>query len=140
MIAGRSPCNCASSASFAPMCISPATENDAPDHLASFHQGVAFANLWKPQNAADDWLDRAGREQVKRDPHILVSGVAGTRDPDAPHDHEAGVDLDALRANIAQHRHNGVLCGGTKAFAKRAGNDVLKYNVDALLRGPPPHL
>ena len=70
--------------------------------------------------------------------HVLVGGVAGTGDADAPHDDEAGIDLDALRADIAEHDDGRVRRGRTQAFAEGPGDDVLQHHVDALLAGEPP--
>src|SRR5258707_6936705 len=115
-MAARSACRCANCASLVPtcissMCISPPIEHDAPRDGAPFHQGMAFARLREPKDAADERLDGSGREQMQRDVYVLVGCIAGTADADAPRDHEPRVDFDSLCTDISQYDHGRVLCG-----------------------------
>ena len=80
-------------------------EHDAAGDVALLHQRVAFGRLRERQHAADERLHRAGGEEMQRDVHVVERRVAGTGDADAPHDDEAGIDLDRPRADIAEHHH-----------------------------------
>src|SRR5262245_7914399 len=140
MIAGRSRCCLASASQQAPRCISPALQHDAAADRPLLHQRMAFGRLWKRQHAADERLHRLGGEQVQRHAHVLEGRVAGPGDANAPHDYEAGVELDRPRADIAEHHHRRQLRAGAQAFAERPGHHVLQHDVDALLAGAPPHL
>src|SRR5262245_3611489 len=123
-----------------PLCMSPSLEHDAANDRAPFHHGVALRRARELQHRSNERLDRAGGEEMERDLDVLVGGVAGARDADAPDDHEAGIDLDALATDIAEDDHDGVLSGRAQALAERIGDDVLKHNVDALLAGAAPDL
>src|SRR5215831_3618591 len=145
-IALRSGCATASCASLAPictsppLCTSPSLEHDAADDRALLHHGVALGCARERQHGANERLDCAGGEQMERDLDVLVGGIAGARDADAPHDHEAGIDLDALGADIAEDDHDGVLRSRAQALAEGIGNDILQHDVDALPAGAAPDL
>src|SRR6266545_2700809 len=134
----------ASCASFAPictaprLCMSPPREHDAADDRALFHHGVAFGRARERQHGSNERLDCAGGEEMERHPDVLVGGIAGARDADAPHDHEARIDLDARGADVAEDDHDGVLRGRAQALAEGVGDDVLQHNIDALLAGAAP--
>src|SRR6266545_3642218 len=139
-IAVRSGYASASCASLAPICTSPPREHDAANDRALFHHGVAFGRARERQHGSNERLDCAGGEEMERYLDVLVGGIAGARDADAPHDHEAGIDLDALAADVAEDDHDGVLRGRAQALAEGVGDDVLQHNVDALLAGAAPDL
>src|SRR5216683_7064815 len=109
MIAVRSAWSSASSRQMAPICMSPALQHDAPADRAALEQGVTFRSLRERQDAPDARRDRLGGEEMERGVHVLEGRVAGTGDADAPHDHEAGIELDRPRADIAEHHHGGLL-------------------------------
>src|SRR5262245_55359096 len=123
-----------------PLCILPALEHDAADHRALFHHGVAFGRARERQHGSNERLDFAGREEMERYVDVLVGGVAGAGDADTPHDHEAGIDLDTLGADVAEDYDDGVLSGRAQTLAESIGDDVLEHNVDALLAGAAPDL
>src|SRR5262245_52435425 len=122
-IAVRSGCASARRASLAPIGTSPPREHIAADHRALFHQGLACGGARERQHGPNEQLDCAGGEEVERDLEVLVGGVARARDADAPHDHETGIDLDTLGANVAEDDHDGVLGGRTQALAESIGDD-----------------
>src|SRR5262245_63921856 len=126
MIAMRSGWASASSFSLAPMCTSPPGEDDAADDLALLHHGVALGHARERQHGADERPDRAGGEEMQRNLDVLVGRVAGAGDADAPRDHETGVDLDALGADVAEHHDDRVLGDRAHTFTKRVGHDVLE--------------
>src|SRR5262245_9996689 len=120
--------------------MSPSLEHDAADDRALFHHGVAFGRAGERQHGSNERLDCAGGEEMERDLDVFVGSVAGARDADAPHDHEAGIDLDSLAGDVAEDDHHGVLRGRAQALAEGTGDDVLQHNVDALLAGAAPYL
>src|SRR5215813_10791531 len=120
--------------------MSPALEHDTADDHALLHHGVSFGRAGERQHGSNERLDCAGGEEMQRYLDVLVGGVAGARDADAPHDHEAGIDLDAFGADVAEDHHDGVLGGRAQALAEGVGDDVLQHDVDALLAGAAPDL
>src|SRR5262245_58809046 len=121
-----------------PLCMSPSLEHDAANDRAPFHHGVALRRARGLQHPSTETTHRAGGEAMARDIDVLVGGVPGARHADAPDDHEAGIDLDALATDIAEDDHDGVLSGRAQALAERIGDDVLQHDVDTLLAGAAP--
>ena len=74
--------------------------------------------LRERQHLADERLHRAGGEQMQRAVHVLVGRVAGAGDADAPHDDEAGIELDRLGADIAEHHDDRVLRAPSAGFRR----------------------
>src|SRR5215475_14161671 len=123
---GYASASCASLAPICtspPLCMSPSLEHDAADDRALFHHGVAFGHPGEGQHGSNERLDCAGSEEMERYLDVLVGGVAGARDADAPYDHQAGIDLDALGTDIAENDHDGVLGGRAQALAEGIGDD-----------------
>src|SRR4029077_4410734 len=104
------------------LCMSPPLEHDAADDRALFHHGVALGCARERQHGSNERLDCAGGEQMERYLDVLVGGVAGARDADAPHDHEAGIDLDAFGADVPEDDHDGVLRSRAQALAESVGD------------------
>src|SRR6266852_268733 len=109
MIAVWSAWRSASSRQMAPICMSPALQHDASADRAALQQGVSLRGLRERQDAPDARRDRLDGEEMQRGVHVLEGRVAGTGDADAAHDDEAGIELDPLRADIAEHHHGGLL-------------------------------
>src|SRR6478672_7474466 len=100
------------------MCMSPPRKYNATGDGTPLHQRVPRRRLRERQDAADEWLDRAGGEEMQRHMHVLERRIAGTGDANSPHDDEAGIELDRLRADIAQHDHGRVLRARPETFTE----------------------